>query len=528
MLSALKNYQKDIIRIMQSDIVSAFSELSETKIYLTQRNVSAALMRILQNKNYVRRIPPSAIPSGPAVSKEVQKQWSTINKGAREVFGNKSVTLSKNEITVTVWAGVPYGTGSRIQKNQFKSYNDVERVAFPIFKEYFETILVNLMTQKNFDKLEARGGTTQNPRGGMGRAGFNFAFSLSHTQSQKGLQAGYKLREDTDLRGRQASIEKQRALKSGDAKALAQAAGKSHFYNLASTEMGNVMPAVTLTSIKNSTKKVSINRANKSGGTSPVSMKIPGNFSVVLEFDEIKFQALLGASQGVDITPVKQQWQDWANNFADGLTDMWAASPSQIWFLEGSDSRDEGYANLITEQVIGEITKGNKSKLKLKRKTPPKRSNAKARTAKAKGGKKGSTRKTTHRRAKTTGGSGVQKRATPWRNRGGINPVGLRQLIQKSLPDTIARKMTGPPTLQYQTGRFANSATVTDIVPMPGSVEIRYEYQTDPYYVFEPESGNKLASRGRDPRALIGSSIREIAQLIMGSRFGLVRTKREL
>ena len=88
--------------------------------------------------------------------------------------------------------------------------------------------------------------------------------------------------------------------------------------------------------------------------------------------------------------------------------------------------------------------------------------------------------------------------------------------------------MTGPPTLQYQTGRFANSATVTDIVPMPGSVEIRYEYQTDPYYVFEPESGNKLASRGRDPRALIGSSIREIAQLIMGSRFGLVRTKREL
>ena len=75
MLSALKNYQKDIIRIMQSDIVSAFSELSETKIYLKHRNVSEALMRILQNKNYVRRIPPSAIPSGPAVAKEVQNQW---------------------------------------------------------------------------------------------------------------------------------------------------------------------------------------------------------------------------------------------------------------------------------------------------------------------------------------------------------------------------------------------------------------------------------------------------------------------
>ena len=86
--------------------------------------------------------------------------------------------------------------------------------------------------------------------------------------------------------------------------------------------------------------------------------------------------------------------------------------------------------------------------------------------------------------------------------------------------------MSGPPTLQYRTGRFANSANITHIVPMPQSVEIRYEYQDDPYYVFETESGHPLSSRVRETKELIGSSIREIAQMIMGDKFGIVRTKR--
>ena len=56
--------------------------------------------------------------------------------------------------------------------------------------------------------------------------------------------------------------------------------------------------------------------------------------------------------------------------------------------------------------------------------------------------------------------------------------------------------------------------------------QIQYTYQKDPYQVFEPEGGNPLASRGRDPKNIIGGTIRELAQSIMGSRFGLVRTKR--
>jgi len=84
----------------------------------------------------------------------------------------------------------------------------------------------------------------------------------------------------------------------------------------------------------------------------------------------------------------------------------------------------------------------------------------------------------------------------------------------------------GLPALVNRTGRFRQSAEIQDVIPLPKSVEIRYSYQTDPYQVFEPEFGNPLATNRRDPKRIIGGSIREIAQQIMGNRFGLVRTKR--
>ena len=108
-----------------------------------------------------------------------------------------------------------------------------------------------------------------------------------------------------------------------------------------------------------------------------------------------------------------------------------------------------------------------------------------------------------------------------------INPIGLQQLLNKSLPKEVADNMGPyPRRLEYRTGRFADSAQVTQVVPMPRSVEIRYTYQKAPYSVFEPEFGNPLASRGRDPKQIIGGTIRELAQEIMGTKYGLVRTKR--
>jgi hypothetical protein len=81
--------------------------------------------------------------------------------------------------------------------------------------------------------------------------------------------------------------------------------------------------------------------------------------------------------------------------------------------------------------------------------------------------------------------------------------------------------MTGvyPRSLEWRTGRFAQSAEVRSIVPFPNLTQIQYTYMKDPYQVFEDQGG-------RDPRQIIGGTIRELAQSIMGTKFGLVRTKR--
>ena len=71
----------------------------------------------------------------------------------------------------------------------------------------------------------------------------------------------------------------------------------------------------------------------------------------------------------------------------------------------------------------------------------------------------------------------------------------------------------GPPRLTSQTGRFAGSTRVTDMIPTSqGFPSIGYTYQRDPYGVFEQDSDY-------DPRKLIDKSIREIAAEYAIGRF---------
>ena len=56
-----------------------------------------------------------------------------------------------------------------------------------------------------------------------------------------------------------------------------------------------------------------------------------------------------------------------------------------------------------------------------------------------------------------------------------------------------------------------------------GGTQIDYTYQRNPYEVFEPGSGSPLANQYRDPRRIIGGTIREIAQQIMSKKFITVR-----
>ena len=102
------------------------------------------------------------------------------------------------------------------------------------------------------------------------------------------------------------------------------------------------------------------------------------------------------------------------------------------------------------------------------------------------------------------------------------HPLALKEMINAVLPDEILKNM-GSPALNNRTGRFRNSAQVTNALIGPrGGVNIEYTYQRNPYETFEP--GGAMGSTGRDPRRLIGNTIREVAQEIMGKRF--IRTRR--
>jgi hypothetical protein len=95
-------------------------------------------------------------------------------------------------------------------------------------------------------------------------------------------------------------------------------------------------------------------------------------------------------------------------------------------------------------------------------------------------------------------------------------PLHLIGLINKQLPRTLEKNM-GPPRLTNQTGRFADSVRLTDMVATPqGFPSIGYTYQKDPYQVFE--KGDPFDPQ-YDPRILIDQSIREIAAQFAIGRF---------
>ena len=77
------------------------------------------------------------------------------------------------------------------------------------------------------------------------------------------------------------------------------------------------------------------------------------------------------------------------------------------------------------------------------------------------------------------------------------------------------------PRLRYRTGRLANSVRVSQITtgPRGGNVQIETDYATDPYAVYAP--GGKRYTQQRDPERLIKKSVREVAQAMIGPRFGV-------
>lgn len=107
--------------------------------------------------------------------------------------------------------------------------------------------------------------------------------------------------------------------------------------------------------------------------------------------------------------------------------------------------------------------------------------------------------------------------------------TSLQALINSHLQDVISANMgnEGYPggqrrTLNYRTGRFAASAQVERLSQSrEGMITAFYSYMKNPYQVFEP--GHPMGKPAtRDPKLLIGKSIREIAATKVGNRLRAV------
>lgn len=124
-------------------------------------------------------------------------------------------------------------------------------------------------------------------------------------------------------------------------------------------------------------------------------------------------------------------------------------------------------------------------------------------------------------KAKTMTAATLTKRSNKQVETGTSSPIALKELIQAQLSERLLGNMQ-PPALRNRTGRFRQSAQVQNVMVGPrGGTEVQYTYMKDPYATFEP--GGKMGSRDRDPRKLIGGTIREIAMEITGNKF--IRTR---
>lgn len=97
----------------------------------------------------------------------------------------------------------------------------------------------------------------------------------------------------------------------------------------------------------------------------------------------------------------------------------------------------------------------------------------------------------------------------------------IQTIINSGLANQIISNM-GTPALNNRTGRFANSANVTKLsLSREGMLSVFYTYMKYPYQTFEP--GFAQGSKQRDPRTLIGKSIRDIATTLVTNRLRVIR-----
>ena len=95
--------------------------------------------------------------------------------------------------------------------------------------------------------------------------------------------------------------------------------------------------------------------------------------------------------------------------------------------------------------------------------------------------------------------------------------MNIQTILNAKIKEEVADNMGKGGALVYRTGRFADSVTVEKVTQSrQGALTAFYTYMKAPYQTFE--RGFKQGSLRRDPRRLIGASIREIAREMLSHK----------
>ena len=162
--------------------------------------------------------------------------------------------------------------------------------------------------------------------------------------------------------------------------------------------------------------------------------------------------------------------------------------------------------------------------LKGKRKTTGKRTGVNRGKKSVTSSKPGKSPGTPRSVGRVTTKAAATRRGTSAGNQQGASLYTVMAMISEKLPQTV-RKNMGAPRLENQTGTFANSVKMTDVIQTPqGYPSFGYTYAKEPYQVYETGSSGNWTTPERDPRKLIDASIREIAA---GFALGRFYTRRQ-
>ena len=220
--------------------------------------------------------------------------------------------------------------------------------------------------------------------------------------------------------------------------------------------------------------------------------------SEMQEFDAKQLKAELEAAKKAALEGLKNEQEKWGKDYIA---------------MKGSPSLKDRIEKGIPSTVAENLFKGQK----VKGKYPTQKNKSTSKSKKSKKSKQRTSKKISSKAAK-----GTRIVYAKGRKQQQNNPIALKELINAALPQEILQRMH-PPALQNRTGRFRNSAEVTNVAIGPrGGTQIDYTYMKNPYQTFEP--GYAQGSTNRDPRRIIGQSVREIAQKLTGNKFITTRS----